>query len=536
MLFWPIATLVEGNSPCIGMPPMSWRSSGSMGNREVEQQKQEPKTATLFQETLVQTKNQSPQESPEHLNLDLSSKALQSSETLALTKSTAPTAHNATYHEITRRIDQKELQALEIKMKTLSPCDHELFLNLVRDGNLSEIVEMPDYLLHALYAVQQGNLLQNDFATIVLPWASNDDEKICVSLFTGDEYEDQKTREMIESTLQIKGKPILSEDELNDFFKEMKNRPKLQQHFWLEKTREDPISLLSVRDGILKQYKGLNVFSKTGNHFMIPSAEMMQTFLKIKFKENAVRMNFVLGLSSTDDIEMNGSEDSRDAALRFPGTTLVKTADGHAALETDFTYHDFFHAIIASLNSPETRKSVIEIAKFVKSIKKDDPMLDRLYNSLIDMEISENYNQITKREIHPYTLETFIVFTFSQLIEHTPCINDTCSILHAMARHIWEHPDLCLKEPLQIANFFGLSMIVLCKALYPYNRLLSTDTIQNLRQGLDQRIQNLHERKEELKKVGARKENEINQIKKELKLLTEERDSLIQKTHPLQVQ
>ncbi|MBY0463227.1 MAG: hypothetical protein K2Q34_08615 [Alphaproteobacteria bacterium] len=323
------------------------------------------------------------------------------------------------YKEITRRLPQEELLAIENKMRCLSPVDQNRFTELVDIGDLSAIIQIKDYPLHALYAVKVGKITQEDFATISLVYASPDPNKAQIPLFNSDGKVNPKARELIQQTLHLQDplqsyQKLLTSQELDSFFEEMAKLPPLQRHFFLEKAR--PLTefgkytmpglgyttrthIPTVRTAIETQYLGLNIFSKCIDNdeakFMIPSAGMMQTFLNVKFKNHAVRMNFVLGLSSIEDIKNNGLTASRDAALVFPGTFLPSTADTLPAKWTDFTYHDFFHAIVVSCAAPATRAKTISLAQSIEHIANP-----ALYNFFIDLEMTGHYriNVISKEK------------------------------------------------------------------------------------------------------------------------------------------
>lgn len=460
----------------------------------------------------------------------------------------APTTEgrsNPTYYEVTRRIDPEELHELEEKMNNLCPQDHTYFLELAQSGELSKIVGdieldseenliqssgIKDYPIHALHALRNGNLSHDDFASIVIPSASKDPNKTCIPLFTETGEIDEIAQMHIKETLSLyKGGNILSDEELHEFFQEMKKLPKLQQYFHLEVKRNDQLPIMDVREGIKTQYNGLNVFSQTSSGIMIPSVGMMQTFLKIKFKNNAARMNFVLGLSSIDDIEQNGRTNSRDAALRFPGVSLPNIADSYAALETDFLYHDFFHAIIVSLSSSETRNCIINIAKIIQNINKTDTRTQRLYESFVDMETSTHFHQITRKEIQTSTIDDFMFFSFCCLITYPLPPLQTLIAIQAIAYETWIHPNFWKEAIYLIPALLTQSILAIMYALNPFKTTPSTDMVQVLRESIEASIEELKEKEKSetdpLKKLSKTKI--INELNTEL-------DQIKSKTHKIQ--
>ncbi len=307
------------------------------------------------------------------------------------------------YTEITRRIPQNELLEIEKNMQCLSPRDQQRFIELTEEGDISSIVQMTDYPLHALYAVKVGKITQEEFATITLVYASPDANKTCIKMFDANGKVSSQAKDLIEQTLYLIRGKVMTSAELDSFFKEMAKLPPLQQQFFLEEPQASVAygeakffgqkitgELPTIRSEIKRAYHGLNVFSKCRHQeepkSIIPSAGMMQTFLDVKFRKDAVRMNFVLGLSSMEDIQNNGLESSRDVALRFPGTSLLNTADQFPAIGTDFTYHDWFHSFVVSCAPHETRRNMISIANSIKGIANPS-----LRNYVIDLEMGGHF-------------------------------------------------------------------------------------------------------------------------------------------------
>ncbi len=329
------------------------------------------------------------------------------------TEETGPAA----YQELTKRIAKKkaspgcmtQAQLLE-KINQVNknhPDRYAKFLDEVKAGNLNQIHSIKNYPFYALKAVEQGSINRTDFATIMMYWSSQTAWKPCIKLFDEQGNPNPLARDLIQQTLPLSnGKLFLSEKELNEFFTVMKNAPPLQRQFFLE----DPqIRLegekLSVRDRIADEnVYGMNVFSKctynSQNKVMIPSAEMMQSFLHVKFEKNAIKMNFVLGLSTAGQIRENGLSQTRDVALRFPEIYAPNEADGFLAKGTDFTYHDFFHSTIASCAPHEDQKKLIAIADAINSTitseERKHPSIEirnkiKWYELFVDMEVTQYY-------------------------------------------------------------------------------------------------------------------------------------------------
>ncbi len=92
------------------------------------------------------------------------------------------------------------------------------------------------------------------------------------------------------------------------------------------------------------------VLSRFDDQEMVPSLTMRQSLLDAAFKEEAHRINPVIGSSSVSDIRKGGVNRYRDFALPFPGLPLPKIADYlPAPTIVDFQHHDFYHLLRVAL-------------------------------------------------------------------------------------------------------------------------------------------------------------------------------------------
>ena len=79
---------------------------------------------------------------------------------------------------------------------------------------------------------------------------------------------------------------------------------------------------------------------------MMPGISTRQALLDAAFKEEAHRVNPVIGTSRVADIRNGGSGRYRDFALPFPGIPLPKKADDtDAPFIVDFQIHDYSHLL-----------------------------------------------------------------------------------------------------------------------------------------------------------------------------------------------
>lgn len=300
------------------------------------------------------------------------------------------------YREVMRRVPFREVGRLEKTIFALLKEDHSKFLDLVKEGSLAEILKIENYLAHSLAALHEGQISPSTFATLVLPSASLDPNKECISLFMEDGGVNPEARDLIEQTLDVEGFRLygisfLTPAQLDEFFELMKKESPLERQFFLEK--EDR-SFSGVRRVIRKAY-GVNALSKCVkdglSRRMIPSASMMQNFLKVQFGKNAMEMNFVLGFSKTEDIEKNERKGKRDVALCFPGVSLPLHLHGEIAQGIDMTYHDFFHSIICSSAPVEVRDLFLDIAKVAR-----EKGMTEFYEFFVDLEVNEYFRSYMK--------------------------------------------------------------------------------------------------------------------------------------------
>lgn len=162
--------------------------------------------------------------------------------------------------------------------------------------------------------------------------------------------------------------------EYKEFLVKMKSLPVSEQQFFLIADDEKQTILTAL------EFNHFEVFGRIKERLMISSAGMMQTYLSVKFKKQAVSLNPVLGLSSVKDIRKNSLENTRDIAFHFPYVSLPDKADNHSALWHRFTRHDFYHSVLVSCASEAERELLIQTSDAVKNhlAEKSIPVLNQL--------------------------------------------------------------------------------------------------------------------------------------------------------------
>jgi arsenate reductase-like glutaredoxin family protein len=315
------------------------------------------------------------------------------------------------YSEIIRRVPPEEIRIVEERMKKLPQHTLNKFIKSIEQGNWEEILSIESYPFYALKALKDESISVEDFASVMMPWASPDTHKIRIEVFGDNGEVNPQARNLIEQTLQIDGIPQLRDEELTNFFELLSKESPIQKQFFVEfRNSKKLFHLDHFRNKIGDVFWGFNFLSSCNMNgqpkYIIPSLSMMNCFLKVKFKDNAMQLNPVLGFSTAKDIEMSGRINKRDFALRFPDISLPRE-DGLQKLDGfDFTYHDFFHTAIASYASPSTRNRIIETAHLISNSDFDISYFDNLYinnlyERLIDMELFFHYFDFLKTENKP---------------------------------------------------------------------------------------------------------------------------------------
>ena len=284
------------------------------------------------------------------------------------------------YAEVVRRIPETNLKMIQLKLKDVS-VEHLVALEMAM-ANQSQLLQEtsfihnPMFAFTALQALSQGNISPQQFGTLMSLWGNmetifpvsghSDPDAIprFIPFFNAVGEKNKEACVILLACLQPpRSRPNLimksPETLLMNIYEKAAHLPPSEQGFWLIKDStvdithypSDPLSLFKFGTvtQILKHYElHYLTFPAKNTSDIIPSFGLQQIFLDVAFI-HPVRLNPVIGDSTTDDIR-NGSEQRyRDIALPFPGFDLPKLADGFPAPRVrDFMFHDFYHAIRAS--------------------------------------------------------------------------------------------------------------------------------------------------------------------------------------------
>jgi hypothetical protein len=341
------------------------------------------------------------------------------------------------YYEVTRRLKGQQRENIESLLSSLNEACVEAAVAVVNGPVLElsrSILKDDHFPLYALKALKTGRMKQQQFATSsifahALKVAPNS-SVLQVPLFNEKQQPTKDAKTLIEHSVRecasdgrrhgCQGSPIsgyfladneslLSPVQIDTFFNRMQQLPAFERQFLVIKnTPSSPHDvnivdkIMAIRSlavfGVLRpgELSEISLCERLGVSYvrdtcvMIPSAGMMQLFLDILAPKNAVKMNFVLGVSSLHDIRENGIAATRDVGIPFgPWEPLPSEADSWAATELQYLYHDYYHSLAASCAPQKHRELFIDFLDILQSrrlIKSTHKAYGLLCNVLRDMD------------------------------------------------------------------------------------------------------------------------------------------------------
>ncbi len=344
----------------------------------------------------------------------------------------------------------KTLDDLKDKEATI-----EALVSMIKEARFTDpLFSHPDLDFYALAAVNQKKLSIFEFSTLIyLKSAICDPVKAAdirtVSLFEKDGAISKEAFELIKKTLvtpesiypelpKANDLPYLDDNELTQWFEAMRGAPISEQRFYVIPDTRNAASFQSVINNIKNRrpvsqemlskisishavdMEGqFNVFCRLTPlpkqdmsqlyHFprfllpqpavkeeapkrMIASFSMLQTFLNIKFKYNALAIKPVIGLPIFARRAQSVQNNELEISLPLKGLPLAKTADGYPAPHAEAIYHDGYHITLASGIPQHHRKAFLELAAFVFELDlpaKYKKIQESLYSALIDLEMAD---------------------------------------------------------------------------------------------------------------------------------------------------
>lgn len=232
--------------------------------------------------------------------------------------------------------------------------DPDTYLAALRMGQISMGQFVTTRFVHAVHAAKTGRITE------------------FVPLFCNGEI-NCKAREDLQAMAQDWTSPAqyadvakkwLDETFFTQFFDEMKKLPLSEQQYFVQPVparcqHQDEWDIYAITQRLLGGLFG----EMKGNRRMIPSFGMMQTFLRVLSPQHYVEITPCFLASPLEGIHDNGLQGTRDMGLFDPNFPLPDRADGRAVKENfDFSFHDFYHAVVASLIPHAARVASITLA------------------------------------------------------------------------------------------------------------------------------------------------------------------------------
>lgn len=299
------------------------------------------------------------------------------------------------FYELTRRIPKEEMLTINPLMDELEGKEEIVgkYFELFKSGNIYGMAWDDKEAIYALFAVKKGLISIETFSTYLnFKVAHNKyhDLQIVRLFLPNGKRNPEAVKIMASNNFRKKETPLMNMKHVDAFFNVMKTKDPLAQVLLLgkpKKTFEKQTISLAVH-----QNAGVGLFSFYQGYKMIPSFEMMQTSLDVVYESRAQKMNPVLGLSSLKDISSNNIFKMRDMALIFPFVKLPKEADNYRAYGFDFTYHDFYHALVCSnmlIGTQQMANLMFEILSHYQARSmEEEKVLTALKEKLVDQEFA----------------------------------------------------------------------------------------------------------------------------------------------------
>lgn len=321
---------------------------------------------------------------------------------------------------LTRRLSEEQKVVVVSKLTSLLPTKDQgisVLLSAINTSNWQAVNDDLDFPNYALLAYMEGLITIEQFGTIQLYWGTLQDyEKKdieIIPIFHEDGTVNEQVKKLVIDTLRVQPTkqlpahaPLLTEEQVNDFFNRIQHLPKSAQQLFIVPSSEE----YGIRQHLKRkaQFNFLSFSEILGKKHAIASLELFGAFLDCCYGKNAVKMTPLLGPCLPEDFWI---PNERVVAIAYPNVPLPKMADEFLAEKSDdFTYHDLFHVFTCS-NIPESHRHLwINIAQIVlsqlkkASQKQEQAPLQKLYETLLDMDFPL-YRPDLNQGVALYTLE-----------------------------------------------------------------------------------------------------------------------------------
>ena len=304
--------------------------------------------------------------------------------------------HARCFNEVVRRIDTNQQSEIMDILCTVTDDHIETVVRCCDDPALMtrnnyELLKSSDFPYHLLRAFRDEKITLGEFATMLS----------LQSIYQENVQLNAKFELQLKRLFDQDGQPIKASWEL--ITETLLKSNEMARVFWFDdvriiKTMQEKLATVRPVEAVFWHYPiaessertiadairflGGWALSRFADQEMVPSISTRQALLDAAYKEEAHRINPVIGISSVEDIRKGGSGRYRDFALPFPGIPLPKEADGiPVQFIIDFQFHDFYHLLRVSLLANEDIDLYLAIGDELKRLR------DRYHHTIGELKL-----------------------------------------------------------------------------------------------------------------------------------------------------
>lgn len=275
------------------------------------------------------------------------------------------TDKNTEFNEVVRRIKPKHQKIIAIKLADVTQDELQQLQNLCQNFELILSTEKSFFLsvtfpYIALKALEVKLISVAEFASLQtwhavfnqqLLTAPHSQPKLLKFINEDDSLNQEAwailTQNLTTSTNLMKIKPAT--EIITKLQNGLISKRKINNYMLLFKILH-PLNRKSMTQGLIDL--GFKFFALYKGNRIAISLDVLQMFFDINYGNNACKINFVIGASSTEDIRNGNCLRMRDYAIPFPYNDFPTKAHGYECREIfDFQLHEFAHAYRVSVSS-----------------------------------------------------------------------------------------------------------------------------------------------------------------------------------------
>lgn len=300
--------------------------------------------------------------------------------------------HARSFNEVVRRIKQDRQSQIITKVNTTTTRQLEQIIHCCCNPDQittehRNLLHSDDFAYAALRAFREKKISRNEFATLVTLHGiyqegtrDNSSFKICHHrLFDNRGKANKDAWDFLASSLQSSNTPdsfpaFDVRGIIHRMTRLLKDKPPVEAGFWIYDWPDLPKEYDGQRTirRVLADDVGIKFLFGGQGSMMCAPITLRQAFLESFCREETHEINPVIGISTVEDIRTGSLKRHRDMAIPFPGHPLPKTAD-HLPAPTiaGFQFHDWYHALRASMLKNSDIDIIIPIGDAINTLKKD---------------------------------------------------------------------------------------------------------------------------------------------------------------------